>query len=99
MSAGYNMQALRRSTVLQAPALLSAFLLVGSGITAGAATFVTFDPPGSEATYGGSITDADVISGSYYDGSVYHGYIRAADESFTTFDPKGSIDTFAFGIN
>jgi len=58
---------------IASPALLAVLLLALWDPAADAATFLTFDPPGSEETLGGSITDAGLISGSYYEGGAFHG--------------------------
>jgi hypothetical protein len=47
-----------------------------------------------------SINPAGAITGSYRDASfVNHGFLRAADGSFTSFDPPGSILTQPNSIN
>jgi hypothetical protein len=43
--------------------------------SAHAATFTTFDPPGSVGAVPQSINTAGAITGSYYDGSKYHGFV------------------------
>src|SRR5690242_18083295 len=65
---------------------------VAGSLPVDAATYTTFDPPGAVGTAPESINNG-VITGNYYDGSEYHGFMRAADGTITTFDPNGSIDT------
>jgi uncharacterized membrane protein len=65
-----------------------------------AATFITFDPPGSTSTSPSGITPDGVITGWYTDASgVNHGFLRDRDGSITTFDPPGSTNTLATSIN
>lgn len=39
------------------------------------------------------------ITGTYYDGSTTHGFLRAGDSSFTTIDLPASMYTIPVGIN
>jgi hypothetical protein len=73
----------------------------GAEAAAKAATFTTFDPPGSVFTEPNAINPAGTITGFYYDASdTIHGFVRAArDGSFTSFDPPGSIYTVPQAIN
>jgi len=65
-----------------------------------AATFTTFDPPGSVGTYPYSINASGAITGTYETpDNKAHGFIRAADGAITTFDPQGSIITQPFAID
>ena len=54
-------------------------------------TFTSIDYPNGTNTYADSINAAGVITGFYQDGgNVYHGFLRAADGTFTTFDAQGA---------
>src|ERR1051325_5267394 len=68
--------------------------------TAKAATYTTFDPPGSVFTRPTSINQDGVITGFYgTDLFSFHGFVRAKDGTFTTFDPEKSQATFPLGID
>jgi hypothetical protein len=59
-----------------------------------AATFITFDPPGSTFTGLSAITATGVIMGSYTDASgVTHGFLRTPGSTFTIFDVPGAAST------
>lgn len=77
-------------------------LLLGSQATLGAtpgAKYVTFDPPGSVATYADSINSRFVATGYYLDSSDrYHGFLRTRDGTIVSFDPAGG-QTIPAGIN
>src|SRR5262249_36539508 len=77
-------------------------LAFGLQLQAGAraATFITFDPPGSTFTLPLAINPAGAITGNYNDASnVTHGFVRSPDGEITTFDPSGSTSTFSAAIN
>jgi hypothetical protein len=69
-------------------------------------TITTFDPPGSTSTIVGSggepfagppINPAGVITGYYSDASGgTHGFLRAANGTFTTFDAPGAVNGTSF---
>src|SRR5438477_391769 len=89
--------ALRRGELV----LCVALCILGSGVSAHAkATFTTFDPSGSVATYADSIDGKGSITGYYEDsGAAIHGFVRAADGTIKAFDPRQSIATSAKSIN
>ena len=59
-----------------------------------AATFLTFDPPGSTLTSPTAITATGAIIGSYKDASgVTHGFLRKPNGNFNIFDVPGSAVT------
>ncbi len=65
---------------------------------------VKFDVPGAgtasgQGTFPISINDLGVASGNYVDATTEHGFLRAADGTFTTIDPPGSAYTAAVGLN
>src|SRR5215470_4346507 len=62
-------------------------------------TLITFDPPGSTATFPMGINPAGVITGYYRDAVTCHGFIRAPDGTITTFDVPGSGYTQPVGID
>jgi hypothetical protein len=73
----------------------------GAEAEAKAATYITFDPPGSTYTRPQAINPAGTITGSWGNASAAgHGFLRAArDGTLTTFDPPGSTDTEPQAIN
>jgi len=64
-------------------------------------TLTTFAAPnGSAATFVFAINNAGTIAGAATDSTqTHHGYLRAADGTFTTVDPKGSVSTELLAIN
>ena len=81
---------------------IAVFLAFGLQLEAGAgaATFVTFDPPGSTATTPSEITPDGLIIGYYTNASgVQHGFMRTPDGTITTFDPPDSTLTTPTSIN
>lgn len=65
-----------------------------------AATFITFDPPGSTSTSPLAITATGAIIGSYKDaGGVTHGFLRKPNGTVTTIDVPGSAITSPTDIN
>jgi hypothetical protein len=63
------------------------------------AGYVSFDPPGSRLTTPFSINDAGAIVGWWFDGSLYHGFLRSPKGIITSFDPTGSVATTPIHIN
>ncbi len=65
------------------------------------ANFITFHPPNDSAVYSVvGISDHGVIAGSYDDNVGYaHGFLRAADGTYTIFDPTNSVETLVHGMN
>jgi hypothetical protein len=54
--------------------------------------FTTIDPPGSTLTSPSAINPAGLITGHYVDArGQCHGFLRAADGTFTTIDPPWSV--------
>src|SRR5262249_35416925 len=63
-------------------------------------TFISFDVPGSPATFPKAINPAGQIVGSYRDASdVEQGFVRERDGTITSFDPPGSRLTRPAAIN
>src|ERR1700733_3196601 len=88
-------QALRRGALVMCAALASA----AWSASASAATYTTFDPPGSVDTSAVGVNAGGTVTGYYYDGTDYHGFVRTADGAITTFDIAGSLDIYAPSIN
>jgi hypothetical protein len=62
-------------------------------------TIATFDPVGSATTIATSINRSGTVAGIYEGSNAYHGFLRAADGSYTTFDiGTDSLDDVT-GIN
>jgi hypothetical protein len=56
-----------------------------------AATFISFDVPGSTGTFPLDINaDGDIV-GRYGSGGRTHGFVRTADGAFTTIDYPGAL--------
>jgi hypothetical protein len=70
-------------------------------------TFTTFDAPGANGgTFPGSINPEGAITGYYVIVTiepsfslVFHGFLRAPDDTIRTFDAPGALATFASSIN
>src|SRR5208337_755816 len=73
--------------------------------TGAKAKFITIEAPGAgkgsgQGTAALQISPSGVIVGQYSDAnSVFHGYVRASDGTYTKFDPPGSSGTNAWSIN
>ena len=61
--------------------------------------FTTFDPPGSIETIPNSINPSGAITGYYFDGNIFHGFLRSHDGTFTTFEFPGAPTTAGASIN
>jgi hypothetical protein len=101
-----NPEASSHSPLLIRPRLwklaVAGLLAFGLQLQAGAraATFITFDPPGSTSTSPSGITPDGVIIGYYVNASgVQHGFLRTPRGTITTFDPPGSTFTQPTSIN
>jgi len=73
--------------------------MAGITIAPAEAGYVSFDPPTSGFTMPLSINDKGAISGYWFDGNLYHGFLRTPDGTITTFDPPGSVETTPLGMN
>jgi hypothetical protein len=72
----------------------------GGEAEAKAATYITFDSPGSTYTRPQAINPAGTITGSWGNASGTHGFLRSArDGTLTTFDPPGTTYTQPQAIN
>ena len=57
-----------------------------------AGVFTTFDVPTGVGTIALAVNDSGVVTGFFQDGSGFeHGFIRAANGTFTTFDGPGTV--------
>jgi hypothetical protein len=53
--------------------------------------FIEFDVPGEGNANAGTINNAGVIAGAYFDSNnASHGFVRAPDGKITKFDPPGA---------
>jgi hypothetical protein len=69
-------------------------------VSAHAASYSTFDPPGSIFTRPTSINDAGVITGFYGKSLfVFHGFVRTADGTITAFEAGRGGSTVPVGID
>ena len=59
----------------------------------------TFDPPGSIETIPNSINRSGAITGYYFDGNIFHGFLRSRHGTFTTFDFPGATATVGASLN
>ena len=79
-------------------AALTAALALSVSAPATAAKITVFDVSGSTGTYADAINGPGAITGWYLDSkSNAHGFVRAADGTYTTFDPKRSAGTDPYG--
>lgn len=63
-------------------------------------SLVSFQVPGSRATYPLSINEAGTITGYYINNSgTSNGFVRSEDGQITTFDVPGSVATIPLSIN
>src|SRR5689334_17399358 len=60
---------------------------------------VTFDPPCSVYTNPGGINASNHVTGYYFDGSRFHGFLRDPDGTITSFDVPGARSTLPIAIN
>jgi hypothetical protein len=75
-----------------------ALLLVPFGGETACARYVSFNPPGSTASYATSIDGLGRVAGYYLDsGGARHGFIGRTDGTTTAFDPAGSVNTTTTG--
>ena len=70
--------------------------LLGTPAEAG---YVSFDPPTGHFIMPTTMNSSGAIAGYWYDGKVYHGFLREPDGTFATFDPPGSVETTPLGMN
>ena len=85
--------------LLRACAAIALYALI---VPAQAVTYTVFDVPGATATFAVGINNAGVIAGYHYTaapGTTQHGFVRAADGTFSLFEPHGSIWMRVAGIN
>jgi hypothetical protein len=61
--------------------------------------FTKFDPPGSIETVPNSMNRSGAITGYYFDGNIFHGFLRSPNGTFTTFEFPGAPSTAAASIN
>ena len=61
-------------------------------------TFITFDPPGSVETIPNSMNSRGEITGYYFDGNIFHGFLRSPHGTFTTFDFPGATAHVAVNL-
>src|SRR5579862_7182681 len=88
---------LRAGRGLTVLCLLFCSLMPGLSSSAHAATVITFDPPGSVATFAAGVNSSGAITGSFYDiNGVGYGFVRNPNGYFTTFNapPDGGFGPF-----
>jgi hypothetical protein len=74
---------------------LLALCTLGLSLSASAqkSAFTKFDPPGSISTIPNSMNRSGAITGYYFDGNIFHGFLRSHDGTFTTFEFPGAPTT------
>jgi len=80
---------------------LLALCTLGLSLSASAqkSAFSTFDPPGSVETIPNSMNGSGAITGYYFDGNIFHGFLRSPQGAFTTVDFPGATGTASASIN
>jgi hypothetical protein len=89
-----------RQNARLAPSLL-ALCTLGLSLSASAqkSAFTKFDPPGSISTIPNSMNRSGAITGYYFDGNIFHGFLRSRNGTFTTFEFPGAPTTAGTSIN
>src|SRR6202047_1584800 len=89
-----------RQNARLAPSLLALSTLgLSRSASAQKSAFTTFDPPGSIETIPNSMNRSGAITGYYFDGNIFHGFLRSPDGTFTTVDFPGATGTAGASIN
>ena len=80
---------------------LLAHCTLGLSLSASAqkSAFTKFDPPGSIETIPTSMNPSGAITGWYFDGNTYHGFLRSRRGAFTILDFPGAASTSGASIN
>ena len=81
---------------------LLALCTMGLSLSASAqkSAFITFDPPGSIVeTIPTSMNPSGAITGWYFDGNIFHGFLRSRQGAFTILDFPGATGTSGASIN
>ena len=80
---------------------LLALCTLGLSLSASAqkSAFTKFDPPGSISTIPNSMNRSGAITGYYFDGNIFHGFLRSHDGTFTAFEFPGAPTTAGASIN
>jgi hypothetical protein len=94
------------STLIRQNAMLAlsflALCTLGLSLSASAqkSAFITFDPPGSVVeTIPTSMNPSGAITGWYFDGNIFHGFLRSRQGAFTILDFPGATGTSGASIN
>src|SRR5207247_4237318 len=95
-----GMRDVRRQMRLPIRIVLTGIVVfLAAEVSARAQSITRFDGPGSTFTQGLSINNAGAVTGAYFAGGTFHGFIRDARGTFTSFDVPGSTSTAAQSIN
>ena len=80
---------------------LLALCTLGLSLSASAQkpTITTFDAPGSVETIPNDINDGGAITGFYFDGNIFRGFLRSHDGTITTFVFPGADATVGASVN
>ena len=80
---------------------LLALCTLGLSLSASAqkSAFTKFDPPGSISTIPNSMNRSGAITGYYFDGNIFHVFLRSRNRTFTTFEFPGAPTTAGTSIN
>src|ERR1700737_1659325 len=84
------------------PLFFLALCTLGLSLSASAqkSAFITFDPPGSIVeTIPTSMNPSGAITGWYFDGNIFHGFLRSRQGAFTILDFPGATGTSGASIN
>src|ERR1700732_3312418 len=85
--------AIRQKAILALSLLVLCTLGLSLPASAQKSAFTTFDPPGSIETIPNSMNPSGAITGYYFDGNFFRGFLRSRQGTFTTLDFPGATGT------
>jgi uncharacterized membrane protein len=92
-----------RASIGRSNARLLTTLLLCSAIAlptaAAAGTYINIDVPGAVYTIAYSVNNSAEVTGTWYDGSTVHGFLRQVDGTITDITVARGIETGALSIN
>jgi hypothetical protein len=92
--------AIRQKAILAFSLLALCTLGLSLPASAQKSAFTTFDPPGPIVeTIPTSMSPSGAITGWYFDGNIFHGFLRSRQGAFTILDFPGATGTSGASIN